>query len=191
MDYNKKYLKYKIKYLELKKLYGGDPLEDKSVGEKILHFEDIPQDIINKIKENHKDLRIDSELRKFIIDNKRFEPDIIIRLVSILLSLKDKDKKVKFKTLLNKNIDFVYAEKLANTEFTIEEIEKYINTGIAINFIETALKFSPEQKALFFKLLEEVPPILAYHIVKNNKNSEQIKEVFKTNGMKTALQLAR
>jgi hypothetical protein len=175
MDYKKKYLKYKTKYFELKKIQnGGDPLEDRTIGEKILFHNNVPYETIDIIKGQNTNLIIDKKLAEFILFN--INKDINPAYISSLVLL-DETQRQTFKSLLENNIDFIYAEKFTKAGYKLDDIKYYVNMGLPVNFIESALKFSPEQKEQISLLSNTLLPSLAYHIVNNKKTSEQIEEI--------------
>ncbi len=185
IDYKEKYLKYKTKYLMLKnKMTGGflNPNDELTADER--------KEILDNIG-----IKLYTTLLNLIESGK-----IVVSVLKTYLAeyktqnFFDKERLKKYIILIENGIgDSYYAYEFSKTEYTIDEILKY--KDFPPNFILNILGFTKEQKDRLNRLLTiQIPPVLAYHIVNNNKSIEDeatILELFKKNKMKEAIKLAR
>ncbi len=173
-SYREKYLKYKTKYIKLKELQGGNP---GIVILQALFFDGyLDNTEVDYLKNQNLDSNIYNKINILIRNNSL--PFFLIKSF-----IEENKNNSQFENLLNKflylisnGIDANYAISLTNTKYSVDEIIKY--KDFRPNFILNILNFTLEQKQRLERLLAiKILPVLAYHIVNNNKNDEQEAEI--------------
>jgi hypothetical protein len=190
-NYKQKYFKYKLKYAKLTEMLKDMHGNGVVVCENIMLLNGFNQTDIDDVK-NKLGNPLYERLCNIIRNRELFIPILKEHINENNKTPNFKNRFEKYITLIENNIDLLYAYNFSNTKYSVDEILKY--KDFSPNFILNILNFTESQKQRLDRLLKEnVIPVLSYHIVNNNKTDQGEKDIInisKTN-LREALKIAQ
>jgi hypothetical protein len=192
IDYKQKYLKYKLKYLQLQEIYGGSDLK----GKDLKYYNKIQNSDPKKLKEQQKKYEkfLKSHTNEFAYKLLNFSDTQVKLYEELRKPEKKKEKQKDGKTI--ELLIYKYTEPraydIAENNFTTDQIKKYdeyyqkFKDGTFVQVNDTDKhkysltmandKFTAEQDKIFLDNQKNFFIILAYSFAKYNFTSDQIKK---------------